>query len=110
MQQPLPVNLTGSDGKNDINQFLLFITELDPVHSQENQHGMRADTLIPIHKGMIAYQAKAKLCRFGLQRRIHRLSAERLKRRGQCGFQRPSSRIPSMPPNSRISAECKAVT
>ena len=89
LQKPLPVGLAGSDRQNNVNQFLLFIAKFYPIDSQKNQHGMSADPFIPIHKGMVAYQAKTQLRRFCLQGWINRFSAESLKRRGQCRFQQP---------------------
>ena len=56
--------MTRRDGENRIDQLLLLIAQLDPVDGEEHQHDMGADPLVPIHKGMVVDQTKAKLCRF----------------------------------------------
>ena len=47
-----------------VRKLLLCIFQFNPVESKKYQHDMSADPLVPIHKGMVTDQAKAKLCRF----------------------------------------------
>ena len=56
--------MTCGDGENRIDELSLLIAQLNPVDSEEHQHGMGANPLVPIHKGMVTDQAKAKLRRF----------------------------------------------
>ena len=63
-QKLLAVYLTCGDGENRIDELSLLIAQLNPVDSEEHQHGMGANPLVPIHKGMVTDQAKAKLRRF----------------------------------------------
>ncbi len=44
--------------QNHICQFLLCVRKLYAVQRQKNEHGMRADSLISIHKRVILNQPK----------------------------------------------------
>ena len=67
--------------QNDVAQLCLSICQLHAVDRQEYQHGVRADALISVHKGMVLDQPKAETSCLLLQGRVNVRIVEALKRR-----------------------------
>ena len=79
----------GCNCKDDVDEFLLCVGQLDAVQGEKDQHYMSADTFVAVHKGMVANQPEPKLCRLSLHRRVQALPTKRLKRCSQRGLQQP---------------------
>src|SRR5699024_10848210 len=79
----------GCNCKDDVDEFLLCVGQLDAVQGEKDQYYMSADTFVAVHKGMVANQPEPKLCRLSLHRRVQALPTKRLKRCSQRGLQQP---------------------
>ena len=74
------IHITGSDAQNGCNQVFIFIGHHNIVDVQKYQHGMGANALIAIHKGMIVDKSVAQPGRLFQDRRVQLLSSEGLQR------------------------------
>ena len=81
------ISFAGSDGKDDIDQFLLVILERDAVQLEKNEHGMSSGTLVPIDEGMVLDNAEGESCGFSMDTEIERAAGESLERCTDSGFQ-----------------------
>lgn len=80
---------SGGHRQNDTGKFLLCVDQFRTVDRQKNQHGMSADTLVPIQKGMIFNQAIAKPGCFLREGRISLDLFEALERSTERRVQQP---------------------
>ena len=68
-QQIVKSVLTCCRPKDRFGQIVLRILELYPVQLKKNEHGVSADALVPVHKGMVFDQAEPETGRFLLDGR-----------------------------------------
>lgn len=92
LKKVLPIRFAGSNRKDYVNQFLLFIVRHNTVEFKKNQHDVSTASLISIHKRMVSDESKSKLCCFALHRWVNRFTVKCLEWCSQCRFHHPPRR------------------